>query len=109
MINKKIQQDDAIFKTLDLKTINRLICYTDKGTLTLQIRKGDTQYHICLDSVPLDKNLNKQLMDLLFPTTKMEIPQINKTYVPVPANTSVTFVAKREVKSKGRPKGSKNR
>lgn len=125
MLNKKLQQDDAIFKSLDLKTINRLICYTDKGILTLQIRKGDIQYHLCLDSVPLDKKLNDELMTVLFPKKELEIPQVNKSpiiekkyldinevQIPLPKilngiiqPMSVEIVPK----SKGRPKGSKNR
>lgn len=75
---KTLQQDDAIIKALDLKTINRLICTTDKGTLTLQIRKGEFNYHLCLDSVPLDKETNKKLMSILFPVKVLEVPQVNK-------------------------------
>lgn len=77
-MNKTLNQDDAIFKALDLKTIDRVICNTDKGVLTLKIRKGDTQYHLCLDSVPLDAKLNKELMDLLFPKKELEVPQVKK-------------------------------
>jgi len=82
MLNKTLKQDDAIFKALDLKTINRLICTTDKGVLSLQIRKGETNYHLCLDSVPLEKELNRELMVLLFPAPKpLEVPQVNKANI----------------------------
>lgn len=77
-MEKTLKQDDALMKSLNLVTINRLICYTDKGMLTLQIRKGDNQYHLCLDSVPVDKQLNKELMELLFPVKPLEVPQVKK-------------------------------
>ncbi len=77
---RTIKQDDAIFKALDLKYVSRLICNTDKGPLELCIRKGDTQHFLTLDSVPLDKDVNKEIMDVLF---KPEIPQVAKTSKPV--------------------------
>lgn len=75
-MEKILKQDDLIFKYLNLNTIDRVICNTDKGVLTLKIRKGDSTYHLCLDSVPLDVLQNKEIMDLLFPVK--EIPQVNK-------------------------------
>ncbi len=74
-ILESLKNDDGIFKALELKTIQRLICYTDKGILALQIRKGEQNYHLTLDSVPLEKELNKTLMGLLFPVPKMDIAQ----------------------------------
>lgn len=98
-MNKTILQDDMLMKKLDVSTINRLICYTDKGILTLQIRKGDNQYHLCLDSVPLEKEVNKEIMELLFPLQTLEAQKVNKEITE----------AQLPVKSKGRPKGAKNR
>lgn len=111
MLTKTLKQDDAIFKALDLKTINRLICTTDKGVLTLQIRKGETNYHLCLDSVPLDKELNKTLMELLFPIPKLEVPQVNKIELikrdmSNPKDWNKTILISK--KKTGRPKGSKS-
>lgn len=97
-------------KTLNLLTINRLICYTDKGMLTLQIRKGDNKYHLCLDSVPVDKELNKTLMDLLFPAPKMEISQVNKAVAQTTQKIVGAYVDKQIIntvlgkKKAGRPK-----
>lgn len=76
-MDKTIEQDDKIIKLLDLKEIRRIVCDTDKGYLKLLIRKGENKYHLELDSVPLEPNLNKELMDLLF-TNKIEIPQVKK-------------------------------
>lgn len=118
-IQNSLKTDDAIFKALDLKTINRLICTTDKGVLSLQIRKGETNYHLCLDSVPLSKELNRTLMDLLFPIPKMEVPQVNKSpFEPIEVNKeplskgvkSVAFpnILDNPIKKRlGRPKGAK--
>lgn len=77
-MDKIIKQDDNVMKILNVSTIQRIICETDKGTLKLQIRKGDKSYHLILDSVPLDNEKNKELMELLFPVKEMEVPQVNK-------------------------------
>lgn len=111
-MNKTLKQDDAIFKTLNLKTINRLICTTDKGILTLQIRKGETHYYLCLDSVPLEKELNKTLMELIFPVAKVEVPQVHKGNISEVTDTGIAITLKTVKISKkkaGRPKGAKNR
>lgn len=86
-MEKIIKQDDSVMKILGVQTIQRIICETDKGTLKLQIRKGDTNYHLILDSVPLSKDDNKELMDLLFPANVLEVPQVNKLSV----NTGTTY------------------
>ncbi len=129
MLEKTLKQDDLLMKTLDVKVIQRLICYTDKGMLALQIRKGENKYHLTLDSVPVEKELNKTLMDLLFPIPKlvyipeltpiemqyeMEIPQVKKDLV---AETTQKYTEKHinpkvidvvlGKKRIGRPKGAK--
>ena len=76
MIQGTIKQDDIIMKTLGVGEIRRVICNTNKGVLELMIRKGDTKYFLTLDSVPLEKEINKTLMDLLF---KQETPQVCKS------------------------------
>jgi len=78
MNDKIIKQDNKVMELLKVSEVNRVLCFTDKGTLTLKIRKGDKQYHLVLDSVPLDKHTNKELMELLFPIPVKEIPQVNK-------------------------------
>ncbi len=77
-MEKIIKQDNEVMKILKVNVIQRVVCHTDKGILTLQIRKGDTKYHLVLDAVPLDKDDNKELMDMLFPAKALEVPQVNK-------------------------------
>lgn len=74
-MNKTISQDNEIMRVLKVSEVRRIICNTNKGVLELMLRKGDTKYFLTLDSVPLDKETNKELMDLLF---KPEIPQVKK-------------------------------
>lgn len=100
-IQNSLKLDDQIFKQLDLKTINRLICTTDKGVLSLQIRKGEQNYHLCLDSVPVEKELNKTLMDLLFPIPKMEVLQVKK-------DTGLTYTGDRIIDNTGKTISFKN-
>lgn len=98
------QQDDQIMKLLDLKEIRRVICNSDKGYLNLVIRKGEKEYHLTLDAVPLPKELNKEIMDLLFPK---EITSQDKHI-----EESIILPKKKEllkvIKKLGRPKGVKN-
>lgn len=73
MENKK-KIDDAVMKALNAKVIRRLICITDKGNLDLVIRKGENNYFLSIDSVPLDKETNDKLMGILF---KPEVVGVN--------------------------------
>lgn len=71
-------QDIKIIEILgehNITDIRRLICNTNKGVLELAVRKGEGKYFLTLDSVPLEKEMNDKLMDLLF---KPEIPTVNK-------------------------------
>jgi hypothetical protein len=61
---------------LQVSEVSRLICKTNKGDLVLQLRKGEANYKLVLDAVPLAKDLNDELMDVLF--SKTIIPQVNK-------------------------------
>lgn len=117
-MNKTIQQDDKIMKMLEVVDIRRVICNTNKGVLEVMIRKGDTKYFLTLDSVPLAKELNKELMDTLFPIKQSEVPQVNKgffissdkatlTSTPPMAIATSTIISP-PVRKGGRPKGSKN-
>lgn len=76
-MDKIKKQDDAVMKALDISIIRRLICITNKGQLDLVIRKGENNYFLSIDSVPLEKEINDKLMDILF---KVEIPQVGKCY-----------------------------
>lgn len=63
---EKLKIDDLIMKKLEANNVRRPICLTNKGALELCIRKGETQYYLTLDSVPCEKELNRDLMDILF-------------------------------------------
>lgn len=76
---EKLKIDDKIMKLLEASTIRRSICKTNKGALELCIVKGGTEYYLTLDSVPVEKELNRELMGILF---KSEIPQITDTTLP---------------------------
>ncbi len=119
MLDKTIKQDSRIMELLKVSTINRIICSTDKGMLTLQIRKGDKGYHLVLDAVPLDKEKNDELMSILFPKPEAIVPQVNKQMTwngePISDDSEKAKQLKElnpdktgQVKPKGRPKGSRN-
>jgi len=76
-MDKIAKKDNLIIKELKVKEIRRLICNTNNGALELVIRKGETKYFLTLDSVPLEKEQNDILMDILFPV-KPEIQQVAK-------------------------------
>lgn len=133
---KTSTEDNKLMTLLKLSEVSRVICDTDKGTLKLRIRKGDTNYHFTLDAVELPKELNKELMELLYapkvettptwngepvkPNSKEE--KILKSLDPhksviniiareeLKAGDLVTTKGEKAVKKKGgRPKGSKNK
>lgn len=118
-MDKTIKQDDQIMKLLNVSTMNRIICNTDKGYLTLQIRKGERSYGLVLDSVPLNKDDNEELMKILFPSKELEVQQVNKEPTQILHNlkdkTELSTVKEVEKiinefpKKKGRPAGSKNK
>lgn len=64
---KTLKQDQALMSLLKLSDISRIICETNLGTLRLKLRKGETNYFLTLDAVELDKQTNKEVMELLFP------------------------------------------
>ena len=80
-MEKTIKNDNAIMQILKVNTINRVICHTDKGVLTLQIRKGENKYQLVLDAVPVPEDINKESMAILFPVTQQLVPQVNKNIV----------------------------
>lgn len=69
------KKDNELMRILDLKEISRVICNTDKSYLTLKLRKGEKEYWLHLDSVPLSKEDNQEVMQLLFPKTET-VPQV---------------------------------
>ena len=77
-MNKQDKEIISILSENNITDIRRLICNTNKGVLELMVRKGENRYFLTLDSVPLEKEVNDKLMDLLY---KKEIPTVNKTLV----------------------------
>ncbi len=116
-----LQKDKKLISILGLAEIRRIICDTDKGMLKLLIRKGENNYQLVLDSVPLPKDVNKEVMELLFPLKPLDVPQVNKVSYSKPVLTTKEIEEKIDLTHKsfiktdtaqlhpGRPKGSKNK
>ncbi len=75
-MNNNIKKDNELMCILDLSEISRVICNTNKSYLTLKLRKGEKEYWLHLDSVPLSKEDNKEVMELLYPKVET-VPQVN--------------------------------
>ncbi len=76
---KTHQIDTQLMELLHLKEVNRIICDTNMGILKLRLRKGETNYHFTLDAVELPKDLNEQVLKLLFaekPKESITIPEV---------------------------------
>lgn len=75
-MSKTIKIDQKVMELLKVTDISRMIASTPLGPLMLQLRKGEKEYKLVLDSVPLENELNKELMELLF--AKDMVPQVKK-------------------------------
>lgn len=64
---QKALKDNKIMKILGVKEIRHHIAITDKGELTLMLRKDERaiDYRFVLDAVPLDDEKNGELKELL--------------------------------------------
>ena len=62
MFDKKI--DLKAIYLLKLTSLRHLIANTSMGVLECNIRKDENEYFFTLDSVPLPKDLNKELLKL---------------------------------------------
>lgn len=120
-----VKSDHIVMDALDVTELRHLIAETNKGSLTLMIRKGESSYRLVLDAVPLDDEKNKELMAVLFPVKEREIQQVNKTLTLIAPNGQTETLEVRTIQSSegikvntkgelivkkkgGRPKGSKN-
>ena len=95
------KQDNKVMEILGTKEIRHAILSTDKGDLSLLIRKGETSYTFVLDAVPVSKETNTELMELLFPTPQPNIPTVNKSMdlsKIVDDTTHVAYVKETDVK-----------
>lgn len=63
---KTYKQDHKLMEILKVNEISRFICDTNFGPLKLRIRKGETTYQFTLDSVEIPKDVNNEIMKLLY-------------------------------------------
>lgn len=91
-----VKSDHKIMESLGVTELRHFVAQTNKGELTLMLRKGETKYRLVLDAVPVSEEVHDELMPILFPEKKVEIPKDWDKTILIP-------------KPKGRPKGSKNR
>lgn len=65
-LETKAKHDNLVMKALKVSEIRHLITGTDKGELYLMLRKGGTSkdYFFALDSVPVDRDVNKDLFNV---------------------------------------------
>lgn len=61
-IIEKIRIDQMIMGITKTNSISHMVAKTDKGDLTLNIKKGDVAYTFCLDAVPYPSDVNKELL-----------------------------------------------
>lgn len=72
-----IKSDTKIMNLLKVTEIRHYVAQTNKGDLTLMLRKGDNEYRLVLDAVPLEDELSKELLALLFPLAQI-LPKVDK-------------------------------
>lgn len=107
---KTAKADAEIMSILKVNEISRVICDTNMGTLKLRIRKGETEYKFILDAVELPKDMNKELMEVIYPMVPAKVLTWNGE--PIKSDSKEAEILKAldpHVKPKGRPKGSKNK
>lgn len=65
-LTEKAQKDNYIMKVMNIPSISHVIAHTDKGTLTLKLSKGGSEYdyRFVLDAVPYGDKENKELLEL---------------------------------------------
>lgn len=74
---------------LRIDTISHVIAHTSHGDICLMLRKGEYDYQLTLDSVPIDSDIHDEVMDLIYPT-KPVIPQVQTEQKPTaPTKKSV--------------------
>lgn len=58
--------DNAIMKSLKISEIRHVVAFTSKGDLAIMLNFGEHEdmYQFVLDAVPVEKDINKQLLKL---------------------------------------------
>lgn len=57
--------NEEIMRILKVEDVQYPICETSKGKLSWQIRKGSDEKHLLLDSVPLSKETENELIKII--------------------------------------------
>lgn len=101
-----IKTDNKIMELIGVSELRHYIAETNKGSLSLMLRKGESQYIFVLDAVPVTEETNKELMALIFPDKDSEMPVtksvLDTVVVKKPFGIKEeTIVSK---KTRGRPK-----
>lgn len=97
---KTSTQDHQVMQILNITEIRRIICDTDKGTLKLCIRKGESNYHFTLDAVELPKEVNKELFELLYPIETKEEESVLAMKTIIKEDKKQKKTAKKQTKKK---------
>jgi len=97
---KTYKQDNALMDILEIKEISRVICDTNMGTLKLRIRKGEDSYQFVLDAVELSKEMNHEIMKLLFPPIEVSVSTESFKELPKVGTTILKKAPKKVVKKK---------
>lgn len=65
-LQEKAKKDNYIMNTMKVSSLSHVIAHTDKGTLTLKLSKGGSEYdyRFVLDAVPFSDKENKELLEL---------------------------------------------
>lgn len=65
-LNQWAKQDNLAMKVLKVNELRHIICTTDKGDLSMMLRKGggENDYRFILDAVPCEDKQNKELLQL---------------------------------------------
>lgn len=97
-----IKQDNFVMEQLKCQEVRHYIADTNKGALTLMLRKGETKYIFVLDAVPVEKDVHDELMAVLFPV-KDPVPQVNREHIKELVTIMKDSVLVEPPKKRGRP------
>lgn len=67
---KDFKKDNAIMRLLKVNEIRHVLAHTNNGELCLCLRSGEDNYFLTLDAVPLEKDKNDEIMNLLYDLKK---------------------------------------
>lgn len=59
-----IKTHQVVMHLIKSDSISYVLAKTDKGELTLRLRKGDDDWQVCLDAVPLEEEAQVKIKKL---------------------------------------------